>query len=259
MITSPSNTQVKAIRSLLANRRERERQGCFVLEGVRLVSEALDAGASLRLTLYDPEHLGTTTAGQQLLQRLGEQPDCFAATPRALNVATDTVTPQGVVAVVAIPLLPPREGLVLVLDEVQDPGNVGTLLRSAEAVGVGVVLCRRGTADVYSPKVVRSAMGAHFYVPVRAALAWEEIAAMLAGVPRIYAAIADGDTPYDAAQWRPPVALLVGNESQGVSAAGLALATDTIAIPMVGRVASLNAAVAGSVLLFETLRQTSRQ
>ncbi len=227
-----------------------------MLEGVRLVSEALDAGASLRLALYAPEHLGASDAGQQLLQRLHELPHCFVATPRALNVATDTVTPQGVVAVVGIPQLAPRAGLVLVLDEVQDPGNVGTLLRSAEAAGVGMVLCSRGTADVYNPKVVRSAMGAHFYVPVRA-LAWGEIAQTLAQVPRIYAAVAGGDVPYDAANWQPPVALVVGNEAHGVSANGLALATDTVAIPLVGRVASLNAAVAGSVLLFEALRQLS--
>jgi TrmH family RNA methyltransferase len=173
--------------------------------------------------------------------------------------AADTVTPQGVVAAAPWPQVPPTlPGLVLVLDAVQDPGNVGTLLRSAEAVGVAEVICIRGTADVYSPKVVRAAMGAHFGLPLRADVAWDDVDEALGAVDHTYGAVADATMPYFAPDWRQPSALIIGNEAGGISEEGLARATRQIAIPMIGRSESLNAAVAGSVILFEALRQRSR-
>lgn len=255
MITSTANPRVKHIRSLIADRRARFRERCFVVEGVRLVSEALTARATLYSALYAPAQLATSSAGQQVLEHLRQQPDCHEATERVVAAAADTATPQGVVAVVGWPALPATPGLWLVLDEVSDPGNVGTLLRSAEAVGVGLVLCSRGTADPYNPKVVRSAMGAHFYVPLHPALEWSEIASALRGVERLYAAAAKASLPYDAADWRSPAALIVGSEAHGLSAEALELAASLVAIPMQGYIASLNAAVAGSIILFEALRQ----
>ncbi len=134
-----------------------------MLEGVRLVADALEHGALLELAFYVPDQLATTEAGTALLDQLRGRREVFEATPQVLAAAADTVHPQGVVALARWPEVEPgRPGLVLVLDAVQDPGNVGTLLRSAEAVQVAQVLCTRGTADIYSPKVVRAAMGAHF-------------------------------------------------------------------------------------------------
>jgi TrmH family RNA methyltransferase len=162
------------------------------------------------------------------------------------------------VVAVAWPELEPRPGLRLVLDGLQDPGNVGTLLRSAEAAGVGLVLATRGIADLYSPKVVRAAMGAHFSQPLRSDLSWDEIGAELGLCPVVYAADATASMPYYAADWRQPAALIVGSEAHGVSEEGGAWATHRIAIPMLGRAESLNAGVAGSVILFEALRQRTR-
>ena len=144
------------------------------------------------------------------------------------------------------------------LDAVQDPGNVGTLLRSAEAVDVAEVICTRGTADVYSPKVVRAAMGAHFSLPLTVDVEASELGDALGALDNIYATVADAAMPYYAADWRQPSALIVGNEANGIGEAALALATKQIAIPMLGRAESLNAAVAGSVVLFEALRQRAR-
>lgn len=228
-----------------------------MLEGVRLVAEALAAGLQLRLVLYAPDQLASTAAGQRLLEQIAALPVSYAAAPQALAAAADTVSPQGVVAVAAWPELAPRRGLRLVLDALQDPGNVGTLLRSAEAAGVGEVLCSRGTADVFSPKVVRAAMGAHCYLPLRVDLGWDDLDLALADAPHIYAAVAGARMPYYAADWRQPVALIIGNETQGVSAQALERATRQIAIPMFGRTESLNAGVAGSIILFEALRQRS--
>lgn len=226
-----------------------------MLEGVRLLAEAQRAGASVRQALYAPDQLSQSEAGRQMLDWLSGQPGCLPAAPRVVAAAADTVTPQGVVAVLEWPAPPPSRGLWLVLDAVQDPGNVGTLLRSAEAAGAAWLLSSQGTADLYSPKVVRAAMGAHFYLPLQADCTWDALAAHLHAVPRVYAAVGGASLAYDAADWRGPVALIIGSEAQGISAAGLAQATHQIGIPMVGRAESLNAGVAGSIMLFEALRQ----
>jgi TrmH family RNA methyltransferase len=258
MITSPSNPQVKWIRLLVADRRERRRERLFVLEGVRLVADAIGSGARLELALYDPEQLASTSAGAALLTVLRDRRGAQEATPAVIAAAADTVHPQGVVAVAGWPeQAPERAGVLLVLDALQDPGNVGTLLRSAEATGVAQVLCTHGTADLYSPKVVRAAMGAHFRLAMEQDLGWEQVAERLEVVDHVYAADAAARMPYFAADWRQPGGLIIGNETQGLSDAAQAVATKRISIPMLGRAESLNAAVAGSVILFEALRQRS--
>lgn len=258
MISSAANPHVKRLRSLRDLSRERRSERSVFIEGVRLVADALASGAQLRLALFSPDQLAATPAGQALLDALSGRPDCHEASPAAVAAAADTQHPQGVVAAVAWPELEPRPGLRLAIDGVQDPGNLGTLLRSAEAAGVGLVLCARGCADVYSPKVLRAAMGAHFTLPIRADLPWDELGPELGACPAVYAAEAHATMPYYAADWKQPAALIVGAEAHGVSDDGLAWATHRIAIPMLGRAESLNAGVAGSIILFEALRQRSR-
>lgn len=256
MITSPANSHIKHIRSLAADRQERRRERMFVLEGVRLVADALDSGATLILAIYAPEQLERSSAGAELLARLRQLPASYPATPQALAAAADTVNPQGVVALATWPQTPPGKlGLALVVDAVQDPGNLGTLLRSAEAVGVAQVLCTSGTVDVFAPKVVRGAMGAHFRLAMEQDLSWEAVGEFLTMVDHVYAADASARMPYYAADWRQPSALLVGNEAHGLSAEAREYATKLISIPMRGRAESLNVAVAASVILFEAQRQ----
>jgi TrmH family RNA methyltransferase len=259
MIESQANPHVKRIRSLAAGRKDRRRERLFVLEGVRLVADALEHGGTLDLALYAPDQLGQTDAGRELREKLASLPRAYAATSQVVAAASDTLHPQGVVALARWPQVEPgTPGLVLVLDAIQDPGNLGTLLRSAEAVGVAEVLCASGTVDVYSPKVVRAAMGAHFRLAVEQDLGWEAVGERLFAIDHVYAADADATMPYYAADWRQPSALIIGNEAHGLSDAARSLATKTIGIPMRGRVESLNAAVAGSVILFEALRQRTR-
>jgi RNA methyltransferase, TrmH family len=258
MITSTANSHVKYIRSLRADQKQRRSERMFVLEGLRLVADALAAGATFELVLFASEQLARSPEGTALLAELAGQPGSYEASSQAVAAAADTVTPQGIVAVARWPELAPRSGLRLVLDGIQDPGNVGTLLRSAEAAGVGEVLCSQGCADAYSPKVVRAAMGAHFTLPLRIDQQWDEIAVALAELPLVYAAVADARMPYYAADWRQPAALIIGSEAHGVSEAGLNASSHQISIPMQGRSESLNAAVAGSVILFEALRQRTR-
>jgi len=259
MIISTANPHVKHIRSLAADRKERRRERLVVLEGVRLVADALAHDAQLTLALYAPEQLETTTEGVSLLEQLEQGTFAQPATPQVIAAAAETVHPQGVVALARWPeRVAERPGIILVVEATQDPGNLGTLLRSAEAVGVAQVLCTVGTVDVYSPKVVRAAMGAHFRLSVEQDLAWEEVAGRLASVDHVYAADAGATMPYHAADWRQPCALIVGNEAHGLSGQARDTATRMIGIPMQGSAESLNVAVAGSVILFEALRQRTR-
>lgn len=258
MIASTANHHVRLLRSLRDSTKERRGERSVLLEGIRLVAHALESGATPRVALYAPDQLAATPEGAELLSAIAGRPGCYEATPAVVSAAADTQHPQGIVAACAWPALEPRPGLRLVLDRIQDPGNVGTLLRSAEAAGVGLAICGPGTADPYSPKVMRAAMGAHFSLPLRVDLGWDEIALELAACQIVYAADAEATMPYFAADWKQPAALIIGGEARGVSANGLALATHYIGIPMVGRAESLNAGVAGSVILFEALRQRTR-
>jgi TrmH family RNA methyltransferase len=256
VITSTKNPQIKQLRSLLANRKDRRHERLFVIEGVRLVEEALQAQAEVALVVYNREQLMATERGVALVAQLAALPHGYEVSPEVLQAVSDTVTPQGVVAAVRWPTLEaPLHGVVLVLDALQDPGNVGTLLRSAVATGISQVICTVGTADVYSPKVARAAMGAHFRLPIVQDVGWDQVPLLLSAADQVYAAVADASMPYYAADWRQSAALIIGNEANGVSEAGLAAATKQIAIPMSPGVESLNAAVAGSVILFEMQRQ----
>jgi TrmH family RNA methyltransferase len=141
----------------------------------------------------------------------------------------------------------------LIVDSLRDPGNLGTLLRSAAASDVDVVLLPPETVDAYNPKVVRGAMGAHFRLPILEA-AWAEIAERVRGM-NVYLAAADGELTYSVPDWTQPSALIVGGEASGASKDALQLATKRISIPLSREVESLNAAVAAGIILFEAKRQ----
>jgi RNA methyltransferase, TrmH family len=256
VITNPKNPTVKHLRSLMTSRKDRRHERLFVLEGVRAVEELRKSGAQIAFGVYNPDQLAATERGQALLEAMSHERRVHESSPEVIAAVSDTVTPQGIVVAASWPEPEStRRGLTLVLDALQDPGNVGTLLRSAEATEAAQVICMGGTADVYSPKVVRAAMGAHFRLPIRQDVPWDDAPSLLIDADHVYAAVMDATMPYYAADWRQPSALIIGNEANGISAAGLAVATRRISIPMAAPVESLNAAVAGSVILFESFRQ----
>ncbi|MBN1483271.1 MAG: RNA methyltransferase [Chloroflexia bacterium] len=253
-ITSSANPKVKHLCSL-HRRRSRHRERRCLIEGVRLVEEALRAGLPLDPVLYVPEQLQNAT-GLGLLEQLGTHPASFSTTGEILDNVADTVNAQGVVAAVPFPELPPRPGrLIVVLDGLRDPGNCGTILRSAEAAGVSQVLIAPGTVDPFSPKVLRAGMGAHFYLPLRLCDDWEQISAALPDRAQILLAEAGAGRPYDQIDWTRPSALIIGGEAAGAGPQARRLAGELVSIPMAGRSESLNAAVAAGILLFEALRQ----
>lgn len=253
-ISSPDNEKVKYLRSL-RDHQGRQRASHYLIEGVRLLEEALNAGVTPSLVLVDEETLAQTPRGRELRRRLARI-GYLPATTRALRAAAETVTPQGVVAAVPLPSLPRNEGTtVLVVDGVSDPGNLGTILRTAEAAGARPVLLAPGTGDAFAPKVVRAGMGAHFRLPLVSG-SWEELEPYLEE-RSVWLAQAGAGTPYYQVDWRRPSALIIGSEAAGPSPEARRRATGTVTIPMEGPTESLNAAIAAAVVLFEALRQRS--
>ena len=257
MITSVANEKVKYVRSLY-RRRVRYRERHFVIEGVRLVEEALRAGIVPALVFYNEGIDASTGGGELLVEAWKRGLAAFAVSEKVMKALADTVSPQGVLAVVPFVELDPPAGpsLVLVIDRLRDPGNLGSILRSANAAGVEQVILAPKTVDPYNPKVVRGAMGAHFRLPI-VALSWPEIAETLTGVQVLLADVR-AEWAYYEVDWTQPSALIIGGEAHGASQEAKELAAGTIAIPMHGGAESLNAAMAASVILFEAARQRQR-
>jgi TrmH family RNA methyltransferase len=257
-MTSPLRTMIRD----LHRRRGRERRGLALAEGVRLVEEALDAGLPLRGAAISPA-LEATTRGKALksaLERSGVRVETVS--DGELDELADTEQPQGVVAVVeprrwALDDIPAAPGSpVLILDGVQDPGNVGTMLRSALGLGAAGVVALKGTADLTNTKVVRGSMGALFRLPAVASdtaayLEW----ATARGI-ETWVAAADGDPiePGEARRLGTTLGLVLGNEGAGVSAALASAATRRVAIRLARGVESLNVAIAAAILLREVAR-----
>ncbi len=256
MITSSHNPKLQHVRGLLSQRKDRKSAQEFVIEGVRLAEEALTSGWLPKLVLHTAE---LSPRGQELLGKFHEAGcEVEGITPALLNSLSGTESPQGILAVLPMCELPiPAEPtFLLIADAIRDPGNLGTLLRSAAAAGVQGVILAPGTTDAFAPKVVRSAMGAHFRLPIRG-LDWIAISALCKPRLQVLLAEAGGGTPAWQVDLRQPLALIVGGEAEGASGAALDLADACITIPMPGRSESLNAAMAGSILLFEIVRQRS--
>ena len=253
MITSLANEKVKLARSL-HRRRGREKERLFIAEGVRLCEEVLRAGIIPAFLFYTPDVAAEERVARLLeaFADLGKRG--MAVSEEVMRAISDTQTPQGVLAVVPISERPPREGLLLIVDRLRDPGNLGTILRSAWAAGMGQVVTTKGTVDIYGPKVVRGAMGAHFHLSLAPDKEWKDIEPLLAE-RQVLLADARGEVAYHEVDWSKPSALIIGGEAEGASEGAKRLAQKRVYIPMPGRAESLNAAVAASIMLFEAARQ----
>jgi TrmH family RNA methyltransferase len=252
MITSLTNDKVKHVRSL-AERKQRIKQQRFAIEGARLIDDALAANLTPDW-IFCAERLPSRS--QETLSRLKKRGvEIIPVSDAVFKACSKTETPQGLIAVLPIPKLavPSNPKMILIADSLRDPGNLGTLLRSAAASDVNVVLLSPETVDAYNPKVVRGAMGAHFRLPIVES-AWVEIAERVKGLV-VYLAAADGELNYTSVEWTQPSALIVGGEASGASKDAVQLATKHISIPLSREVESLNAAVAASIILFEAKRQ----
>ena len=252
MITSTSNPKIKDVIRLRDKSSERRSRGLFIAEGRRMVEEVPEERVE---ALYVAESFNPDDwRGPSLALPCAE-----TVSDAVMAKMADTVTPQGILAVVRQERLTPKQlskgGLILMLERIQDPGNLGTIIRTAEACGADGILCDGGTADLYSPKVVRSTMGALLRVPVAVT---EDPAGTLQGLKEsgyaVFAAHLQGSADYRKARWPEKTVLMIGNEANGLSEELTACADTRVIIPMQGRVESLNASVAAALLMFEWRR-----
>ena len=246
-VESRRNELIARVRSLRADRQTRWRERAFRVEGPRFVADFLFAGHLPEVVL---------AADSVRLPALPSSTPVVRVAERLFSTVSDTEHSQGVVALfpfVELPAPPSVAPLIVALDGVQDPGNVGTLLRSAAAAGVDVVWALPGSADPYNPKVVRAAAAAHAYLPIRTG-AWTDLPRN--GAQVVLAETEPSSLSYDQIAWRKPTVLVLGAETRGVSEQFRAGPPHvSAAIPMHGPIDSLNVGVAGSILMFEAARQ----
>ena len=263
-ISSPENRIVKEAASL-AEKKYRDRYGLFLAEGPNIVKEAMQQGNRVRFIFTRAGAADAETA------KLAEQAEdaglaVYVLSEGAFDKVAQTLNPQAVCAVLEKQSLSPGEffekagnGCLLVLDRLQDPGNVGTLLRTAEAMGFAGAVLIKGTADPWQPKVVRAAAGSLLRLPILLCEDAQQALELLAGAKkRLYTAAMDAQLACWNADLAQDAAIVIGNEGSGAGEQLKAAAT-LVAIPMAGRTESLNAAIAGSMLMYESYRQKGQK
>ena len=226
----------------------REQERAFVVEGVRAVEDALAVGGRPRLLLVRDGATWMPAAKWRSIVRVADE--------RTFKKAAETESPQSILGVFDVPHLPKssQEPFAVIADGISDPGNLGTLLRSAAGAGATVFAVTPGTVDPFNGKVVRAAMGAHFRIPM-VRITPGSLASIARDIPIRVLAEMGGEVDYAAFDYRGPMGIIVGLEANGPSEIGTQLATSRVRITLDGGVESLNAAVAGSILLFEAARQ----
>jgi len=258
IITSAQNHKIKLVRALLASRKERERNRMFIVEGVRLAEEVMNTKVRPYLALYSRD---LSERGFKVIEHLVAQGvDIEEVNSSLLNRISDTRSSQGILLVLPLP----QESMclknqhVLVLDQLRNPGNVGTLLRSAVAMDFFTIILTPGSVDIYSPKVVRSSMGAHFRSHIFTMDAPEILRlCKKQNIPQLKIVLADAHAEH--ACWEKdlsfPLCLVIGSEAEGVTPELASCADERISIPMASGSESFNAAISGSILMYEIFRQ----
>lgn len=257
MITSAGNPRVKRIRELASKSRARRKEGRFVIEGERIFA---DTPAEYLDEVFVTQAFAEKCGGDAA-KRLRQIP-FTVVTDQVMEKMADTKTPQGVLCTARIPackeqdLMGAGTPLLLILENIRDPGNLGTMFRTAEAAGVSGIIMSAGTADLFSPKTVRSTMSAVFRMPFQYT---DDLPGTLRSLAesgiRLYATHLGGERNYDEVRYGMPCGLLIGNEANGLTQEAAELAQEKILIPMQGKIESLNAAMAAGIVLFEAARQ----
>ncbi len=252
-ISSRDNATFRQLKKLAESSRERRKLNLALLDGVHLVEAAWLAGVVPELLAVSESGVVHAEIAGLLEKMSGVQQICL--TDGLFEEVSPVETPAGIIALIRIPHVhvPEKPDFALLLEDVQDPGNLGALLRSAAAAGVQVAWLSTGCADAWSPRVLRAGMGAHFGLAIEERVNLSEKAAGFAGLT-VATSLAATSSLY-ALDMTGPVALMVGNEGAGLSENFLAVANTRVRIPMPGRMESLNVAAAASICLFERVRQ----
>lgn len=261
VISSINNNQIKALSKLLKSCKARRDESTFVIEGLKLFQEAKKFGEIIKVFVSESFF---SEMDYDLQSALREE-KVLILKDRVFNQVSDTKTPQGIMATVAMPvytlneLLKDKNPNLLILEDLRDPGNLGTMIRTAEAAGVGGIVLNSSSVDIFNPKVIRSTMGSIFRVPFHIT---DDLYEMIQSLKNknisVYATSLEGK-PYDEIgdKFKKGTAIIIGNESKGISENTMKNADTLLNIPMEGEIESLNAAMAAGILIYEIKRQRS--
>lgn len=257
-VTSRNHKAIKKVKRL-GRRAYRDSDGLFLAEGPNLLNEAVSSGSRLTELLFTESRAGEA---EYLMSLAGGQAQAFEVSDAVMDWVSDAVTSQGMLGVLERidngldTIVAADVSLLLVADQVRDPGNMGALIRIADAAGADGFILTEGCVDLYNPKVVRSAAGSHFHIPIAKNVPFETLGGELAtrGI-RMLGLEPRGETDYVRVDYRGPIAILVGNESFGIADEHRGSLAESVYIKMPGRAESLNVASAAAVVVFEALRQ----
>ena len=278
-LTGRHNPLLKDLRSVYA-RGSLTEEGCYVIEGVRMMEEAICSGVRFRAVFFsDADSASMERMTQRLLQQIGYKVETFLLPAKLFQEVVASESPQGVAALVyrnsadrnlaaknvaakkdtalEDALRGAQPALLVAVAGLQDPGNLGTILRSAEAFGAGGVVLGEGTVSAYNPKTVRATAGSIFRLPVATIKLAELIPHLRERGVRLFATSSHKGTPLSDSKLAEPVAFFIGNEGAGLARDVIARMDDVLVIPQVKPVESLNAGVAASIVLYEAARQRS--
>lgn len=258
MITSVSNTQIKQVCAYVQKAKERRKDKVFVVEGAKMLEEA---PVTWLQKVYVTEGFLEKHSSKELHQKLQVVPYEVVST-EVFAKMSDTKTPQGVLCIMKWPeyslsdILREQKGVYVLLEDLQDPGNLGTIIRTAEGAGVTGVIMTRETVDIFNPKVIRATMGSIYRVPfIYVDSIAEAVSELQESGIKVYAAHLKGKQYYNQFDYTLGTAFLIGNEGNGLKETTAELADVYVKIPMAGKVESLNAAIATSLFMYETARQ----
>ena len=257
VITSKDNEVIKSIRKL-KEKKYRDQSNEYIVEGLKLIEEAIKEKAKIKKIVVCEECLKDNSIEQKFLYEIAKY-DCIYVEPKIFSILTDVVNPQGMLAVIekenSEDQIKYDEDIIVVLDGIQDPGNLGTILRTVDSVGLSQIILSKTSVDAYNPKVVRSTMGAIFRVNI---IESEDLVKTLKNIKKhkykIVATSLGGTENIYQMDFNKKI-IVIGNESKGVSKEIIDIADSKVIIPMLGKTESLNASIATGVILYEYVRR----
>lgn len=261
VITSKDNDTIKHIKKL-KEKKYREEYNEFIVEGIKMIEEAIQENAKIKSIIICDDCKVTNSIPSDLMYEIAKL-NCIYVAEKIFSSITEVMNPQGILAIIEKPSnqeneIDYKQENFLILDNIQDPGNMGTILRTADSLNMNQIIVSKGSADIYNPKVVRSTMGAIFRIKV---IEVENLSKVIKEMKKhkinVYATDLKTDKSIYDVDYKKS-AIVIGNEANGVSSAVLNEATEKIKIPMIGKTESLNAAVATSVILYEAFRSTGK-
>ena len=257
VITSKDNELIKHIKKL-KDKKERDLSNEYIIEGIKLIQEAIQENAKIKQIIICDDCEKTESIPKELMYEIAKQ-ECIYVTNKVFDSITEVMNPQGILAIIEKQSkeiqIDDKQDIILALDDIQDPGNLGTILRTADSIGLTQILVSKGTADCYNPKVVRSTMGAIFRVKI---IECEDLVKTLKEIKKhkfeIVVSSLQTDNSINDINYHKKV-IVIGNEANGVKKEIQDLADKKIKIPMLGKTESLNASVATGIILYEYVRQ----